>query len=89
MPSVLKESTVGRVPASRVRGPRRILKSLRRVLIATNRARVARAVTPEEILWCDRVLDAMVTLINEGDAVLPLYVDPRDMRRIRKRKRAQ
>ena len=73
------------VPASRIRGPRRVLKRLRLVLIATHRARKARAVTVEEIAWCDRAIDALVRVIDEGEAALPWYEDRREKRTVKKR----
>lgn len=85
MASVPKNLSDGRVHASRVQGPRRVLKELRRLLIKTTRARLARAVTDAEVTWCNRTIDRLTALIEEGDQVLPGGEDPRDRRRARKR----
>lgn len=74
-----------RVPASRIQGPRKVLKELRRLLIKTARARIGRAVTADEITWCNRVFDRLQSCVDEGDRVLPGGEDPRDRRRVRKR----
>ncbi len=70
---------------TRVHGPRRVLKELRRLIIKNHRALEHRATTAEERTWCQRVHDALDRLIVEGDAVLPGLPDPRDYRRVRKR----
>lgn len=86
---------------SRIKGPQKILKQLRTLHGQTwkvrqrNERAVLRAHTPEEHRWCGRVGDRLdpflgdlMELIREGDAVLPAHMDPRDQRRVRKRKQA-
>lgn len=70
---------------SRIKGPRRILKQLRALIIRNARSANYRAVTEEERRWSGRVDEALRQLIDEGDAVLPGHEDPRDRRRVRKR----
>ncbi len=86
MATVLQEDVGPKVAASRVHGPQRVLKELRRLLIKTRRAQIARAVTPVEITYLGRVFDTLDGLVREGDDVLPLVEDPRDRRRVRKRR---
>jgi hypothetical protein len=84
---------------SRIKGPQKILKQLRTlqhrayVLKERNDLAINRCETPEEQLWCARtgdrleeIHDRLQVLIREGDAVLPAHPDPRDARRVRKRK---
>lgn len=70
---------------SRIHGPRRILRELRRVLVKNDRAAAYRASTDVERRWCGRVGDALERLIAEGDLELPGGEDPRDRCRARKR----
>jgi hypothetical protein len=86
---------------SRIKGPQKILKQLRTlqrrayVLKERNDLAINRCDTPDEQRWCARtgdgleeVHDRLQVLIREGDAVLPVKIDPRDARRVRKSKRA-
>lgn len=70
---------------SRIKGPRRILKSLRLLVVRNARSAEYRAATDEERRWSRHVHDTLTTLITEGEAVLPGHEDPRDRRRVRKR----
>lgn len=74
---------------SRLHGPRRVLKELRRLLIKTHRAGEFRAATEDDQRWCRRVSTALDELIVTGDQVLSGGEDPRDRRRVRKRPQPQ
>jgi hypothetical protein len=92
-------TTVDRSLPSRIKGPLKILKQLRTLQQRASNLRLRndrasnRCETPEEQRWCARtgdrleeIHDRLQVLIREGDAVLPDGVDPRDQRRVRKRK---
>jgi len=70
---------------SRIHGPRRVLKELRRLLIKTHRAGEFRAATEDDQRWCRQVATALDGLVTNGDQVLSGGEDPRDRRRVRKR----
>ena len=74
---------------SRLHGPRRVLKELRRLRIKTQRAGEFRAATDDDQRWCRQVNDALDALIGTGEAVLSGGEDPRDRRRVRKRPQPQ
>ena len=74
------------VPASRIAGSRRLLKRLRGVLIHAQRVLRGRVLTPDEMTWCGRVHDLNRQLVEEGDHVLPHYVDRREKGTVRKRR---
>ena len=76
----------GHVPASRIRAPRRLLKRMRLLIVAIDRARKVRAVTANEETWCGRAQAQITALVEEGDLALPWFKDP-STRKARKRKR--
>lgn len=74
-------------PKSRVHGPAQVLRELRRLLIKASRAQ-ARDLTADECTWLGRVHDGLVGLIREGDVAVSGLADPRETRRVRKRRAA-
>jgi hypothetical protein len=70
---------------SRVHGPRRVLKELRRIILKNARAQEYRELTDDDKRWCSHVHEALERLTREGDQVLSGGEDPRDRRRVRKR----
>jgi hypothetical protein len=73
----------GRVPA-----PRKLLRSLRAIQLRADRIRQVRATLGAERRFCDVTYDTLSVLIDLGEKILPPHTDPRDARRVRKRKGA-